>query len=196
MNETAEFLQKQNWTFAKTYADRAPHEYIVRGKVSGMDQEFADAVIHIRENGIPMHFWGQEYIYLYLDGRLYWTMGEPIEETTIINRCDLDDCDITVSPKARENMAKTQVLKDFDAICRMTDSENRLGFEISESNSGVFDEPSSYKEIGRSLIEVLQNNRNQAELIEKVIIAITGWNIRSLRERMEEHKSYIDSLCS
>ena len=98
MNFITEYFQKQSWTFARTYADRAPHEYIMRGKATGTDQEFVDAVIYIRENGIPMHFWGQEYIYLYLDGKLYWTMGEPVEETIILNRCDRKDVEITVTP--------------------------------------------------------------------------------------------------
>ena len=98
MNKIRDYFNKQTWTFAKTYADRAPHEYIVREKAAGEDQEFADAVVYIREHGFPMRFWGTEYIYIYLDGRFYWTMGEPVEETIIINRCRVGDCEITISP--------------------------------------------------------------------------------------------------
>ncbi len=39
--EIREFINKQSWTFAKTYAEKAPHEYIVRGKHAGTDEEFA-----------------------------------------------------------------------------------------------------------------------------------------------------------
>ena len=30
-----DFIAKQNWVFAKTYANSAPHEYIVLSKVLG-----------------------------------------------------------------------------------------------------------------------------------------------------------------
>ncbi len=96
MDAIKDFLYRQNWTFAKTYADKAPHEYIVRDKINGEDQEFIDAVVYIRENGIPMSFWGKQYIYLHLDGRLYRTMGDPIEDTVILNRCCVKDCEITI----------------------------------------------------------------------------------------------------
>ena len=99
MNEISEFLYRENWTFAKTYADRAPHEYIVRGKITGTDREFEDAARYIREKGIPMKFWGETYRYLNLDGRLYWTMGEPVEETIIINRCELEDIEINITSR-------------------------------------------------------------------------------------------------
>ncbi len=98
LNEIRDYLNKQDWIFAKTYADKAPHEYIVREKAWGTDREFADSVLYIREHGIPMMFWGSEYIYLYLDGRLYWTTEESVEDTIILNRCDRKDCEITVRP--------------------------------------------------------------------------------------------------
>ncbi len=105
-NDIHAYLYKQNWTFAKTYADKAPHEYIVRGKSAGTDEEFVETVTYIRENGIPMRFWDHEYTYLYLDGRLYWTMGDPIEETDILNRCELRDCRITIEPVKAERGEK------------------------------------------------------------------------------------------
>ena len=40
MNELKAFVDKQTWTFAKTYAQKAPHEYIVRHKHTGSDEEF------------------------------------------------------------------------------------------------------------------------------------------------------------
>ena len=30
LKDFADFVDRQNWIFAKTYADRAPNEYIVR----------------------------------------------------------------------------------------------------------------------------------------------------------------------
>lgn len=101
MDKFREFINKQDWVFAKSYANFAPHEYIVRRMIEGNDQEFIDAVIYIRENGIPMYFWKKKYIYLPLDGMLYWTMGDPIEETELINRCYIEDCEISIKTGVR-----------------------------------------------------------------------------------------------
>ena len=44
-----QFMNEVKWTFAKTYAETWPHEYIVKDRV---DQDcFRKAVIHIREHG-------------------------------------------------------------------------------------------------------------------------------------------------
>lgn len=44
--------------------------------------------VNKRENGFKAGFWGKTHIYYKLDGRYCWTMGDPIEETYILNRCD------------------------------------------------------------------------------------------------------------
>ncbi len=90
------FVNDNNWTFAKTYADWAPHEYVVKEKLEEKYQTlFPDLVTFIRELGFPAFFGNQEHIYLYYDGRYYWTMGDPPEDTIIINRCNYDDYRMT-----------------------------------------------------------------------------------------------------
>ena len=74
--EIREFINKQNWIFAKTYANKAPHEYIVRGKVIGSDDEFLAAVNYIQEHGITMLYWGHPNKYIFMDGRQYWVMRD------------------------------------------------------------------------------------------------------------------------
>ena len=92
IKEFMDFVQHKSWIFAKTYADRAPHEYIVKDKLSEDDKVFfEEAVLYIRENGFPAFFGGYEHIYLYADGHYYWTMGDPVEETIILNRCKYKD---------------------------------------------------------------------------------------------------------
>ena len=56
--ELRDFINKQSWIFAKTYANKAPHEYIVRGRINGTDEEFIAAVNYIQEHGITMLYWG------------------------------------------------------------------------------------------------------------------------------------------
>jgi hypothetical protein len=78
------FAREAKWTFAKTMPEW-PHEYIVRERVD--EKLFEQLVRHIRANGHEEVFYTEKYIYFEEDGLLYWTMGEPIEETDIINRC-------------------------------------------------------------------------------------------------------------
>ncbi len=82
--ELAAFIASSHWTFAKTMP-QWPHEYIVRGQVD--EQLFVKLVQHIRENGYEGKFYRKLITYYDADGMVYWTMGAPLEETTIINRC-------------------------------------------------------------------------------------------------------------
>jgi len=83
--ELKQFVSDQEWIFAKTYAKTWPHEYIVRDRV---DQDlFLQLVSHIREHGYQGHFYSKPITYFDEAGMVYWTMGAPVDETTIINRC-------------------------------------------------------------------------------------------------------------
>ncbi len=94
------FIEKQNWIFAKTYANRAPHEYVVRGKINGTDEEFLDIVDHIQKNGITMYFWNRPNKYIFVDGWQYWVMrGEEGDPTIVLNRCDLNNYKLSIEWK-------------------------------------------------------------------------------------------------
>ncbi len=79
-----EFVDSAKWTFAKTMP-QWPHEYILRHRVD--EKLFDQLVCHIRANGHEEAFYKEKYIYFEEDGLLYWTMGESLAETDIINRC-------------------------------------------------------------------------------------------------------------
>ena len=79
-----EFIDSSQWTFAKTMPEW-PHEYIVRARVD--ENLFAQLVRHIRANGYEGKFYRKSITYYDDGGLVYWTMGAPLEETTIINRC-------------------------------------------------------------------------------------------------------------
>ena len=80
-----DFVGSCRWTFAKTYAATWPHEYIVRERV---DQTlFVQLVEHIRAHGYEGRFYAKPITYFDEAGRVYWTMGAPVEETIIVNRC-------------------------------------------------------------------------------------------------------------
>jgi hypothetical protein len=82
--ELRNFVSEEKWTYAKTMP-QWPHEYIVRERVD--ENLFEQLVRHIRANGCEGAFYQETLIYLEEDGMLYWTMGAPVSETTIINRC-------------------------------------------------------------------------------------------------------------
>lgn len=82
------FINDERWTFAKTMPDW-PHEYLVRERV---DRRLFERVVkHIRSNGYESHFYQKKITYYEEDGLVYWTMGAPVEETIIINRCRKED---------------------------------------------------------------------------------------------------------
>ena len=79
------FVTEQHWTFAKTYAPDWPHEYLLRHRVD--EDLFLQLVRHIRAHGQEGRFYRKTLIYFEEDSLVYWTMGEPLEETIIVNRC-------------------------------------------------------------------------------------------------------------
>ena len=83
-SELFNFIDKEKWTFAKTMP-KWPHEYIVREQVD--ENLFVELVEHIRANGYRGNFYKKEITYYEENGLVYWTMGAPVSETIIINRC-------------------------------------------------------------------------------------------------------------
>ena len=78
------FVNDEQWTYAKTMPTW-PHEYLVRDRVD--EKLFEQMVTHIRANGYEGRFYRMKITYFEEDGLVYWTMGAPLAETTIINRC-------------------------------------------------------------------------------------------------------------
>ena len=62
-----------------------PHEYLVRDRVD--ETLFVRLVEHIRANGYEGRFYQRVITYYEEAGMVYWTMGAPLAETIIINRC-------------------------------------------------------------------------------------------------------------
>jgi hypothetical protein len=95
--ETKSFVDSLSWTYAKTMPF-APHWYVVRDR--DLDSRRFDVFVrYIRSHGRPGR-WGRRprstvaddgriiegLIYCDIAGHRYWTMGWPVEETTVINR--------------------------------------------------------------------------------------------------------------
>lgn len=79
------------WTYAKTYADTAPHHYVVLDKTEGMSaDDFVRAGRVIHTFGRPMKFYDSTDIYLESPSHRWWTMDRDVRETTLINRSTVD----------------------------------------------------------------------------------------------------------
>lgn len=78
------FIGIERWKFSTTLPDW-PHEYLVRERVDrGL---FERVVKHIRSNGYEGRFYEREIRYYEEEALVYWTIGAPVEQTLIINRC-------------------------------------------------------------------------------------------------------------
>ena len=95
--EFAQFIERNNWIFAKTYASFCPHEYIVKYRLSEAEQcAFEQIVSFIRENGFVAVYGrkGPNRYYI-VEDHYYWTMGTPAKEEIILNRAKLTDYSFT-----------------------------------------------------------------------------------------------------
>ena len=80
------FVESTPWRFAKTYATTWPHEYVTR------TPDNASMILalarHIFEHGADGRFYSQVRKYHHEGGRVYWSMDETPEATTLVNRCE------------------------------------------------------------------------------------------------------------
>ncbi len=74
-----EFIENQDWIFAKTYAETWPHEYIVQEKVD--NKLYLELANHIDTYGYENYFYKMKQVYFDYNGFTYWHMEN------IINRC-------------------------------------------------------------------------------------------------------------
>jgi hypothetical protein len=90
IEQFAEFVHRRRWQFAKSMAF-IPHWYTVREweDTPEGNETFDNAVLFIRETGYDEAFGRKSYRYLDFNGFKYWTMGNPVNETTVINRAEL-----------------------------------------------------------------------------------------------------------
>lgn len=85
------YIDSVKWRFAKTYAETAPHEYTVRSWAPWKEDQFEHFVEFIRKHGVEEKFYSSTFTYWYHGPHKYWTMGNPVNETTVINRCLVSD---------------------------------------------------------------------------------------------------------
>jgi len=89
------FINQFQWTFAKTYAQKGPHEYIVLEKLGlKYRDEFIKIAQFIRDKGFKALYYRREGYYYRVDENYYWTMDERVDDTDLINRAKWDDYEL------------------------------------------------------------------------------------------------------
>jgi hypothetical protein len=83
--EIKKYIDSVKWQIAKTMPE-IPHEYTIADWNSDKKESFYNFVKYIRKYGKDEIFYNKKYRYLVIDNYKYWTMGEPLKETTLINR--------------------------------------------------------------------------------------------------------------
>lgn len=80
-----------DWIWAKTYAESAPHDYVVLGRTPGFSRvDFVRAGAVIRTFGQPGKFYRSTNIYLEAGGWKWWTMDRRVRDTDLVNRATAD----------------------------------------------------------------------------------------------------------
>ena len=111
----------------------APHEYIVKERCPLSAEEFEYFVNMQREHGIREKWGKYNNPYLYIDDYKYWTMGAPLEDTTVINRdkaCVVND--VHQLNEGIKNMEKNQIDEYIHQKLGLKDDNN--GFNIDLIN--------------------------------------------------------------
>ena len=80
------FVDSTTWTFARTYAATWPHEYIVQTPHNAA--MILALARHIFEHGHEGRLYSQNHKYYHEGGKVYWSMDDTPETTTLVNRCD------------------------------------------------------------------------------------------------------------
>ncbi|MDN4489255.1 hypothetical protein QQX13_00255 [Demequina sp. SYSU T00068] len=120
-----------DWTWAKTYADTAPHHYVVEGRTTGIHHDdFVRAARVIHTFGQPGKYYGTTNIYLENpEARLkWWTMDANVTDTNLINRTTTDRLYGVQNAPATYSGIESQ----YDSIATTYDIDRPMAEEVVE----------------------------------------------------------------
>ena len=92
LEEAKVFAESHKWKFATTYAKTAPHEYLVKKKLSDEDRLLFERFVQtINKHSVVGYFYGHKNDYLILGDYYYWYMDYPENmAVNLINRTTTD----------------------------------------------------------------------------------------------------------
>ena len=121
------------WTFAKTYAETAPHSYIVQRRTPNVTAgDFKRAAAVIRTFGQPAKYYDMTNIYLTsADGELkWWTMDRAVADTSLINQATADRVyGEQNAPRTRSGIWSVydEIATDYDRLYSPVDGDEKVG---------------------------------------------------------------------
>ena len=110
LEEFHSYISRFDWRVAKTFEKFSPHQYILNfpcwkkkedGKCNGESdacieckkqrEEFERWVLFIRKYGERCKMLKKVYTVFCVEDRHYWTMGDPLETTWVLNRAFINE---------------------------------------------------------------------------------------------------------
>ena len=122
-----------NWIFAKTYAETAPHSYVVAGRSPQLTRDdFVRAGAVIRTFGEPGKFYDFTNIYLTSpDGSLkWWTMDAAVADTGLINQATTDRVygeQNAPSTRSAHHSVYDEIATQYDGLYSPVDGDEKTG---------------------------------------------------------------------
>lgn len=124
------------WTFAKTYAQTAPHSYAVRGRTAGMsDEDYIRAGRVIHTFGRPGKFYDRTEIYLEARGIKWWTMDRDVRDTGLINQAPTDRLYGVQNAPSTESIFTSP----YDELASGWDAENPTSEALASALTAAFE---------------------------------------------------------
>jgi hypothetical protein len=121
------FAPSLDWTWARTYADKAPHWYVNHRSILTRE-EFQRAARVIHTFGEPCRYFASTNFYLSAGKWRWWTMDKDLDDTGIINRA-VNDRVYGVQDAPRTFSA---AWTEFDAVATHYDKEHARDAERDE----------------------------------------------------------------
>lgn len=171
--EVARALLSKEYRYAKSMP-KNPHWYSLREEWAD-EKQFEDVVEYIRQNGYREQFFRMAFTMFNLNGYKYWTYGDPVKETIVLNRA------LVSYPNAYDAIAETYstMFQDEASI-----QEERELFQNLEVTGKILDigcgtgmllnhvnvSPENYTgiDVSKGMIDVFK--RNHPDYANRVIV--------------------------
>ena len=128
LNALASWFYSADFTFAKTMPE-CPHWYTLRESWK-CEAQFNQAVSDIREYGYEDYYWKSKYTRININGFKYWSMGAPVEETSLINCAKIEtlkSCYSSFADTYDGMFEDKKALDENESACSQIDSlEGRI----------------------------------------------------------------------
>lgn len=137
-----ELEPRLDWTFATTYAESAPHEYVATPRTPGLDAGAYIRAAHvIRTFGEPMKFYRCTRIYLTTPmGWKHWTMDPDLDGTGLVNRARVEHVyGVQNVPRTRsgQESAYDRYASTWDRSHAMTEAEQTQVADLIHHDFGA-----------------------------------------------------------